>query len=55
MYPTLAVHHEPPRSVLPSAEIELELRLADFEADPGAGESWEIVREGIQRRLAQGG
>ena len=34
---------------------ELELRLADFERDPGAGESWEVVRECIQRRLAQAG
>ncbi len=33
---------------------ELELRLADFEADRSAGEPWEVVRERIQRRLAQG-
>ncbi len=36
-------------------KAELELRLADFERDPGAGESWEVVRERIQRRLAQAG
>ncbi len=36
-------------------KAELELRLADFEHDPGEGESWEVVRERIQRRLAQAG
>jgi putative addiction module component (TIGR02574 family) len=36
-------------------KAELELRLADFERDPGAGEAWEVVRERIQRRLAQAG
>ena len=36
-------------------KTELELRLADFERDPGAGEAWEVVRERIQRRLAQAG
>jgi putative addiction module component (TIGR02574 family) len=36
-------------------KTELELRLADFERDPGAGEAWEVVRERIQRRLAQTG
>ena len=34
---------------------ELELRLADFERDPGSGEPWEVVRERIQKRLAQAG
>ncbi len=34
---------------------ELELRLVDFERDPGAGEPWEVVRERIQKRLAQAG
>lgn len=33
-------------------KAELELRLADFERDPGAGEAWEVVRERVQRRLA---
>jgi putative addiction module component (TIGR02574 family) len=36
-------------------KAELELRLADFERNPGAGETWEVVRERIQRRLAQAG
>ena len=31
---------------------ELDLRLADLERDPAAGEPWEVVRERIQRRLA---
>ena len=31
---------------------ELELRLADLERDPAAGEPWEAVRERIQKRLA---
>ena len=34
---------------------ELELRLADFERDAGSGEPWEVVRERIQKRLAQAG
>jgi putative addiction module component (TIGR02574 family) len=34
---------------------ELELRLADFQRDPDSGESWEVVRERIQKRLAQAG
>lgn len=36
-------------------KAELELRLADFECDSGAGEAWQVVRERIQRRLAQAG
>jgi putative addiction module component (TIGR02574 family) len=36
-------------------KAELELRLDDFERDPGAGEAWEVVRVRIQRRLAQAG
>ena len=31
---------------------ELELRLADLERDPAAGESWEVIRERIAKRLA---
>jgi len=31
---------------------ELEVRLADLERDPAAGESWEVVRERIAKRLA---
>jgi len=34
---------------------ELELRLAEFERDAGSGEPWEVVRERIQKRLAQAG
>jgi putative addiction module component (TIGR02574 family) len=36
-------------------KAELELRLADLERDPGAGESWEVVRVRIQKRLSQAG
>ena len=31
---------------------ELESRLADVQRDPSAGESWEVVRERIAKRLA---
>ena len=34
---------------------ELDRRLADFERDPGAGESWDVVRARIEKRLAQAG
>jgi putative addiction module component (TIGR02574 family) len=31
---------------------ELDLRLAEYERDPDAGESWAVVRARIQKRLA---
>lgn len=36
-------------------KAELDRRLADFERDPGAGESWDVVRTRIEKRLAQAG
>jgi len=36
-------------------KAELDRRLADFEQDPGAGESWDVVRARIEKRLAQPG
>jgi putative addiction module component (TIGR02574 family) len=30
---------------------ELESRLTDFQRDPSSGESWEVVRERIAKRL----
>jgi putative addiction module component (TIGR02574 family) len=34
---------------------ELDRRLADLERDPGAGESWDVVRTRIEKRLSQAG
>jgi putative addiction module component (TIGR02574 family) len=34
---------------------ELDRRLADFARDFGAGESWDVVRARIDKRLAQAG
>ena len=36
-------------------KVELDRRLADFQQDPGAGESWDVVRTRIEKRLAQAG
>jgi putative addiction module component (TIGR02574 family) len=35
--------------------VELDRRLGDLERDPGAGESWDVVRTRIEKRLAQAG
>jgi putative addiction module component (TIGR02574 family) len=35
-----------------SQRAELDLRLAEYERDPDAGESWAVVRARIQKRLA---
>ena len=32
-------------------KAELDRRIADLERDPQAGESWEVVRERIEKRL----
>ena len=34
---------------------ELERRLDDFERNPDAGESWDVVRARIQKRLSKAG
>ena len=34
---------------------ELDRRLAELGRDPGAGESWDVVRERIERRLHKAG
>jgi putative addiction module component (TIGR02574 family) len=36
-------------------KAELDRRLADLERDPDAGESWDIVRPRVEKRLAQAG
>jgi putative addiction module component (TIGR02574 family) len=36
-------------------KAELDRRLADLERDPDAGESWDIVRARVEKRLAQAG
>jgi putative addiction module component (TIGR02574 family) len=39
----------------PAQTAELDRRLAELARDPGAGESWDVVREHIERRLHRGG
>ena len=34
---------------------ELERRLADMERDPQAGDSWDVVRARIEKRLSKAG
>jgi len=36
-------------------QAELDRRLADLERDPDAGESWDVVRTRVEKRLAQAG
>ncbi len=36
-------------------KAELDRRLADLERDPDAGESWDVVRARVEKRLAQAG
>jgi putative addiction module component (TIGR02574 family) len=39
-------------SLTPEQEEELEQRLAEYDADPLAGSSWEEVRARIEQKLA---
>lgn len=34
---------------------ELDRRLAELAGDPGAGESWDVVRERVEQRLHKAG
>ena len=36
-------------------QAELDCRLADLERDPDAGESWDVVRTRVEKRLARAG